>query len=283
MRHGEVGADDGQGQADAKHCGCGDKHVLSGDIVEDTAIVCRCPIDTSEDDGIGYECRDSTYPEASHEERPADEAPLGSHELHGVYHEAMGEDTQPHRIVDEAQRDDDEQQGNDEQEERGTVQVAVEALHQVLLVHDVGHVLHAAQLVANPLQAVVTGILWLDPYLHRYGEGVGSEEVRRVDAHALYLLLQGLFAADVIDAADVASALQLHLNLLCICLLHIVFEHDGDSQVLLDAVCHDTGREREQHNESHEYQQQADTYGTRKPLHNPGNLISLSLFQNLIL
>ena len=184
----------------------------------------------------------------------------------------MIEDTETHRVVDEAQGNDNEQHGNGKQEERGTMEIAIEALNQILLIQDIGHEFHATKLLANPLQAVITGIFWPDLYFHRDREGIGSEEVRWVDAHALYLFLKCLLAADVFNAAHIGLGTQRVLQTLCICRQYIIVQHYSDRQVLPDAVGHDTCCERKQHHKPQEDEKQARADGAGDTLKNPGNL-----------
>ena len=151
MRHGEIGADGRQQESDDEYWDGRDDHVLLGDIVQDAAVVPCCPIDASYDGGVGEERWDNAQPEALDEERPTYEAPLRAHKLHGVQHEAMVEDTQPDGVVDETQGDDDQQESYGEHKERGSVEVEVEALHQVFLVNHICYELRTLQLAGNPL------------------------------------------------------------------------------------------------------------------------------------
>ena len=59
------------------------------------------PINSTEDEQIGYGSRDDAEGESVCQERSAYEIPAGSDEFHRVDDESLGEDGQTHRVVDE--------------------------------------------------------------------------------------------------------------------------------------------------------------------------------------
>ena len=90
-----------------------------------------------------------------------------------------------------------------------------------------------------------------------------------------------MLTTDVVDAADVVHVVQRVEQMDGLLCLDIIVEHKCDGQVLLDAVGHNTGCEREQHNESHEDEQQADADCTDDGLHPPCYLAFPSLLMSL--
>ena len=82
-----------------------------------------------------------------------------------------------HGVVDEADTDDGQHGGDGQQDDGDGVEVAVQALHQFLLVDDVNDGFLLLEFVHYPLQAVAAHICGLQSQFHGYAERVLVQEL----------------------------------------------------------------------------------------------------------
>nr|AIF26881.1 hypothetical protein [uncultured bacterium fosmid pJB135F11] len=113
-------------------------------------------MNTSHQHTNSYTGRNEAHPETTHHEGSPDETPLRPHQLHRMDDETMVLYAQAHRVVDQADRYQDKQQCHHKQEHRHAIQVAVQVLHQVLLIKHLTHERIVFQLSCYPLQTVRT-------------------------------------------------------------------------------------------------------------------------------
>ena len=165
-------------------------------------------IDTQSQHTVGQHGSDDAHQHRLSEERLADEAPRGTHQLHGMYDEAVGIDAQAHRIANQRERHEGQQQGQHQQDDAHTTDVHIHLIHQVFHIGQVAHALVLLQLLGNPLQRVAAGIVCIQTNLQRGGEWVEAQEFRGVAAQLLHLLTLCLFLADIVDIVGIGTVVQ---------------------------------------------------------------------------
>ena len=196
--------------------------------------------------------------------------------------EPSGIDTQAHRVVDERERDECQQDGQTQQYHVHPAQVLVHIVHQVLLIGHIRHFRVFLQLVDYPHQRVAVGIVRLQLELERGHEGVSPQKLRGVGTHGLRLLLQSLFLTDIVDVAGIGTVVEVATEALGLVHAHIVAQHHSHRQVLLHP-CRQVSRCLHGENndtQQHQHHSRTDTQGD--PLHTtPAASLLLAFFHLL--
>ena len=157
-------------------------------------------------------------------------------------------DTQAHRIVDQRERDERQQCRQHQQDHVHPTQILVHIVHQVLLKGHIGHLRVLLQLIDDPLQRVVVGIVRLQLQFQRCHEGVRPQKFRWVGAHSLRLLCQSLLFTDVVDITGKGAMIQVTTKPLGLVHTHIVTQHHSHRQILLHPCRQVTRCQHREHN-----------------------------------
>ena len=245
-RHADVGAEKRDDKCKAKDAGRHDDDVPLRNELCQFVVKAYHPEDKGYKYAVCDDCRYEAYAKAPQQEGPADETPPGTHQFHGVDDEAPAVDAEVHGVVDEADADDGQHGGDGQQDDGDGVEVAVQALHQFLLVDDVNDGFLLLEFVHYPFQAVAAHIGGLQSQFHGYAERVLVQKLAGVNAHGLHLLLQCLFAADVVDVVYVGLFRYLVLQFVSRGWGGSVGQHNGYRQVLMHIVAYLLGGEHKE-------------------------------------
>lgn len=162
-------------------------------------------------------------PGAPHE-RPSDEAPGGAHELHRMDGETARIDTETHGVVDEREGDERQQDSEDKHRHPNLREVAVHGIDEVFLIRDIGYFGVFLQLLGDPHEGVVVGIVARERQFDGRREGVDAiGEGRRVGAHLLGGIFQCRLLTDEMDGLDVRPLGDAPHDGLCLVVGHVLF------------------------------------------------------------
>lgn len=236
------------------------QHVPRGDA-HNFGIVAVEGIEAAGQHQVGNDGSQEADGHGPHHKGSADEAPRRSHQLHGVDGEAACVDAQAHGVVDERERDQREQHGQEQQAEAYLGQVAVDHLDESLLVVHLRHLWHLLQFLGYPRQRVVVGVGGAHGQF--YGRLVGVlavGELGGVDAHFLGRLGQGLLLAHILDLLDIRPLGQCLAHSLSLGRGHVMLKHHGHDKILLYRIGKVASREAKEHDDAkkNEHQRYAD-------------------------
>lgn len=115
-----------------------DAQVLQRDELGHAGVVCKESMDSCQQQAVGHERGNQAYPKTAQEEGTTDEAPAGTHQLHGLDNKATTVERESDSTVDERNEYDEQQPSHTQQDDGNLVEVSIEIIHQVLLVVDIG-------------------------------------------------------------------------------------------------------------------------------------------------
>ena len=178
-------------------------------------------------------------------------------------------DTQAHRIVDQREAHKCQQQRQHQQYDINATQIGVHIIHQILLIGHICHLRIPPQFTDNPSERVTVGIVRLQLQFERGHKGIGTKEFRRVGAHRLSLLLQGLLLAHVVDILREGPMVQITAQALGIVHADVITQHHGHRQVLLHPRGQIDGCQHREYDKPQQYQHHRCTDTQCDHLHTP--------------
>ena len=192
--------------------------------------------------------------------------------------EAARIDVKLHHTADEGEGDTGEQHRQYQQHEIDFLQVMMHLIGQVFLISHIGHLWVFLHLHYNPLERITVDIVCLQPYLQGGRKGIETQKFRRVGTHCQGLLTLGLFLADIVNLERIGPVVKVTTKTVSLIDTHIIIEHDGHRQMLLNV-----GREvsRCEHREHYKAQQNQHQSGTDTQCYNLQTLLAAGAFSFL--
>ena len=169
--------------------------------------------------------------------------------------EAAGIDAQTNRIIDQRERDEGKQGGNNQQSDTDLCQRIVHLLYQVVLISNLSNTWVCLQFLGNPLQRIVVRVISLRRNLYGRLERVDTGKLARVGTQIAGSFFQCLFLGDISQRIDIRSCIQTLAHLQSLRVSHILFEHHLYHEILLHI-----GREIASHEDREDNQSQQNEH-----------------------
>ena len=253
---GDAGAERGDDDAEEEYGSTRDGKFLPSQDSQEFWLVIIPSIDTSSEESISHKRRQQTDKDSTTNKRTTDKTPRGAHQLHRMDGEATCIDTQSHRIVDQGERDERQQDSHHQQADAYLSQRLVDLFYQVVLIRHLGHPRVSLEFLGYPLERVIVGIISHGRNLNGRLERIDTSKLARVGAEITGRLLQSLLLGNIGQAIDVRACLQFLAHLQALRIGHVLLKHHRHHEVLLDigrqVPSHQNGKNDEsQQNEYH--------------------------------